>query len=186
MSAEQINEIALMSAEDRNVAVAPIAKKVRKPKIECCACNEMFKDSEICRDAYDDAWCYDCYDDEYKKCIMCDMECPLDKEDEEWFDRDGDCYCEDCKDEYDAEEDENTNVFRCDGYNCGKILHLKDTTEWKYMKTDWSMLTMVCLCCAKNKIPLAVSKEKKELEELKKLLNHIKKNGYVVKDKVSV
>jgi len=120
MSAEQMNEITLMSAEDRNVAVAPIAKKVRKPKIECCACNEMFKDSEICRDAYDDAWCYDCYDDEYKKCIMCDMECPLDKEDEEWFDRDGDCYCEDCKDDYDEDEKKDQEDQRrkwVDAYN---------------------------------------------------------------------
>ena len=115
-----MNEITLMSAEDRNVAVAPIAKKVRKPKIECCACNEMFKDSEICRDAYDDAWCYDCYDGEYKKCIMCDTECPLDKEDEEWFDRDGDCYCEDCKDEYDEEENKYKQDQRrewVDAYN---------------------------------------------------------------------
>ena len=117
MSAEQINEITLMSAEDRNVAVA---KKVRKPKIECCACYEMFKDSEICRDAYDDAWCYDCYDGEYKKCIMCETECPLDKEDEEWFDRDGDCYCEDCKDEYDEEENKYKQDQRrewVDAYN---------------------------------------------------------------------
>lgn len=157
MSAEQMNEIALMSAEDRNVAVAnepqcygcgdmpcvepedpmdtrfcescfqenkrideeldkhneemdkrhnplPQPKKVRKPKIECCACNEYFKDSEICRSAYDEAFCYDCYDDEYKKCIMCDTECSLDKEDDEWYDRDGDCYCEDCCCEYDADE----------------------------------------------------------------------------------
>jgi hypothetical protein len=104
MSAEQMNEITLMSAEDRNVAVAPIAKKVRKPKIECCACNEKHNADYTTTDAYGDVWCYDCYDDEYKKCIMCDMECPLDKEDEEWFDRDGDCYCEDCKDEYDEEE----------------------------------------------------------------------------------
>jgi len=117
MSAEQMNEITLMSAEDRNVAVA---KKVRKPKIECCACYEMFKDSEICRDAYDDAWCYECYDCEYKKCIMCETECPLDKEDEEWFDRDGDCYCEDCKDEYDEEENKYKQDQRrewVDAYN---------------------------------------------------------------------
>jgi hypothetical protein len=124
MSAEQINEIALMSAEDKNVAVAPIVKKVRKvkkPDVVCCACNEWFvQGRETITDTYGDEWCYDCYDDEYIKCIMCDTECPLDKEDEEWFDRDGDCYCEDCKDEYDEEENKYKQDQRrewVDAYN---------------------------------------------------------------------
>ena len=104
MSAEQ-NEIALMSAEDKNVAVAPTIKKVRKPKIECCACNEMFKEKDLCGDAYGDVWCYDCYDDEYIKCVQCDEEIPKEKYGEEYWERDGDNYCECCRDDYDAEEE---------------------------------------------------------------------------------
>ena len=120
MSAEQMNEIALMSAEDINVAVAPTPKKVRKPKIECVACNEYFKEREICRDAYDDAWCYDCYDDEYVKCFVCDEEIQRDKADEEYWERDGDNYCECCCEEYDADEKKDQEDQRrkwVDDYN---------------------------------------------------------------------
>jgi len=116
MSAEQMNKITLMSAEDKNVAVAPTIKnvavaptikKVRKPKIECCACNVMYKDSEICRSDYDEAFCYDCYDDEYIRCVQCDEEIQKHKYGEEYWERDGDNYCECCRDDYDADEEEN-------------------------------------------------------------------------------
>ena len=103
MSAEQ-NEIALMSAEDKNVAVAPTIKKVKKPKIECCACSERFKGGETTTDAYGDVWCFDCYDDEYVKCFSCDEEIPREKYGEEYWERDKEYYCECCRDDYDAEE----------------------------------------------------------------------------------
>jgi len=112
MITEMMNEIALMSAEDKTVAVAPIApvapqpKKEKKPKTECCSCNEMFKDRDLCGDAYGDVWCYDCYDYEYIRCFQCDDEIPRDKYGEEYWERDGDCYCEGCRDDYDKEEEE--------------------------------------------------------------------------------
>lgn len=194
MSAEQMNELALMSAEDKNVDVAnepqcygcgdmpcvepedpmdtrfcescfqeskriselldkhneemekrynppdaPKPKKVRKPKVECCACSEMFKEREICRDAYDDAWCYDCYDDEYVKCFSCDEEIPKDKADEEYWERDGDCYCECCRDEYDADEKKDQEDQRkkwVEDYN-NSLPQVK--TYWKEFDTETSI-----------------------------------------------
>jgi hypothetical protein len=110
MNTEMMNEIAVMSAEDKNVAVAPVApvaKKEKKPKKECCSCNEMFKDRDLCGDAYGDIWCYDCYDDEYILCFQCNEEIPREKYGDEYWERDGDCYCEGCRDEYDEEEEAN-------------------------------------------------------------------------------
>lgn len=107
MNTEMMNEIALMSAEDKNVAVAPVApvvKKEKKPKKECCSCNEMFKDRDLCGDAYGDIWCYDCYDDEYILCFQCNEEIPREKYGDEYWERDGDCYCEGCRDEYDEDQ----------------------------------------------------------------------------------
>lgn len=119
MNTEMMNEITLMSAEDKNVAVAPVApvaKKEKKPKKECCSCNEMFKDRDLCGDAYGDIWCYDCYADEYILCFQCNEEIPRDKYGDEYWERDGDCYCEGCRDEYDEEqlqEEERQEEIEC-------------------------------------------------------------------------
>jgi len=92
---------------DVNVLFPPKPKKVRKPKTECCSCNEMFKDRDLCGDINGDVWCYDCYDDEYILCFQCNEEIQRDKADEEYWERDGDNYCECCRDEYDEEEEAN-------------------------------------------------------------------------------
>jgi hypothetical protein len=156
MSAEQMNEITLMSAEDRNVAVAPIAKKVRKPKIECCGCNEMFKQTEIFDDAYGDHYCDECYDYEYVRCFVCDEEIQRDKADEEYWERDGDNYCECCRDEYDAEQPErdaydfdNVETFFCYNKRCGRILNIKKTDDWCPIKVEKDCSYSMGLVCKK-------------------------------------
>jgi len=85
-------------------------KKEKKPKVECCACNEMFREhKETTTDANDDIYCFDCYDYEYIRCFSCDEEILRERADEEYWERDGDCYCETCRDEYDEEQNEEEN-----------------------------------------------------------------------------
>ena len=143
---------------DVNVLFPPKPKKVRKPKVECCGCNEMFRETDIFDDAYGDHYCDECYDYEYVRCFACDEEIQRDKADEEYWERDGDCYCETCRDEYDRGEKENEcddpdkpNTYFC--YDaCGRILD-RQMTDWrpKKVKADGMYaMALVCKSCDKK------------------------------------
>ena len=122
-------------------------KKEKKPKVECCACNEMFRENkETTIDEYGDIYCFDCYDDEYVKCCGCDEEILREKADEEYWERDGDCYCESCRDEYDCDDRDNFDTWFCwDG--CGRILHRQKTNEWFPRKVKADLMYAMALVC---------------------------------------
>ena len=148
----------MMNEQQTAPIVAPTPKKVRKPKVECCGCNEMFRETDIFDDAYGDHYCDECYDYEYVRCFACDEEIQRDKADEEYWERDGDNYCECCRDEYDRDEKENEcddpdkpNTYFC--YDaCGRILN-RQMTDWcpKKVKADGMYaMALVCKSCDKK------------------------------------